>query len=437
MQLAAFTLLFLAVQSNLGGGTIVGGVIDEQGYPVPNADVMAYRSGYDENGNLMVLDEAAAQPGTAHTESHGEFRIGGLKAGDYFVVVEPQLPSTGRPSDQLFPTTTYYPGTLDPVRAATVRVRDAEEYALGNFTLLSARLATVRLHVINSTGEPAEREFLAWGMSSMRNPSFVPGRAILPGLTHGMNVDGNDPEITNLPPASYGISVTLNSGNSAFVTRTTIDVNERDVYRELDVRPNPRVIGRVVVDDENGAVTPLPDVQVRMITDGSGPSPQGVSGSDGTFTIDRVTQRNFRLQFLNLPDDTYPESASDGGLDALLTPWILTRDVDLLIVIKRNGATASGTVIDKDSNPVSQATVVLVPDAREVSARYISTKSDGTGAFTIHGIAPGSYHLFAWRDIDGAPYRNSDFMRRYEQDGVSLSIERAQQVTSDVTVSVD
>jgi hypothetical protein len=440
MHLVAVVMLFqiLAPQSNIASGTIVGSVTDEQGYAVTKTSVRAYRAGYDQNGNLMVVHESAKQPRGTQTNSKGEFTIAGLQPGEYFIAIEPGIFESDRLPDKRVPSTTYYPGTLDPAWAATVRVRESEESSVGNIRLLSARLATVRLRIVNSTGERPERRLVAWGMSSMRNPSLVAGQALLPGLTHAIQVEGDDVELTDLPPASYGFSVTLNTDNRAFVARTTIDVNETDVYREIEVRPSPpRVMGTVVLDDDNGSVAPLADVQLILVTDGSSSSVQGVSGSDGRFTVSRLTERNFRLRFMDLPDDAYVESASDGALDALLAPWRLTRDVDLLIVVKRKGAKVSGRVIDKDGNTISEALVVLVPDTRDASGHYFSTRSDTAGAFTIRGIAPGSYHLFAWRELEGAPYRNSDFMRRFEKDGVPVTLERALQVNRDVTVSVD
>jgi hypothetical protein len=438
MQFFTIAVLFTAIaQTFMGSAVLVGNVTDDQGYPVTNTTVRAYRAGYDDNGNFTVLHEAAKQPRAAQTDSNGEFRIVGLESGEYFVAVEPVMLRSDRVSDARVPSTTYYPGTLNPSLASTVRVRVAEEHVLGNIKLLSARLATVHLHILNSTAEDPERKLVSWSLASLRNPSLVPGQAMLPGLTHAIQVEGDDVQITNLPPGSYGFSVTLNREKKAFVERTVINVNELDVYREIEVRPSPRVTGAVVFEDESGSATPLADVQVIMVTDGSSTSLHGVSGSNGRFSINGVTQRNFRLRFLGLPDDAYVDSASDGNLDALLTPWALTRDVELYVVVKPKGARASGTVADKDGKAVPEATVVLVPDRRNAGARYFLTTSDASGAFALRGIPPGSYQLFAWLEMHGEPYRNSDFMRRYERYGVTVTLKPAEEVRHVLTLSVD
>jgi hypothetical protein len=55
--------------------------------------------------------------------------------------------------------------------------------------------------------------------------------------------------------------------------------------------------------------------------------------------------------------------------------------------------------------------------------------TDSNGAFTIQGITPGSYHLFAWPELEGAAYRNAAFMRRYEGKGEPVHFGRGDQLT--------
>jgi hypothetical protein len=39
--------------------------------------------------------------------------------------------------------------------------------------------------------------------------------------------------------------------------------------------------------------------------------------------------------------------------------------------------------------------------------------------------------------LHGAPYRNTDFMRRYERDGVTVTVTAAERIQDVVMVSVD
>jgi hypothetical protein len=438
MQLFIFTVsLLVLAQSIVSGGSLSGTVTDEQGYPVTNTIVRAYRAGYDDNGNFMVIHGRTERLASTETDARGEFRFADLQYGEYFVAIEPLLPPSNGAAGKRIPVTTYYPGTLNPATAATIRVGEGEERALGNIQLLSARPSAVRLHIINSTGQEPERRLVSWGMSSVRNPSLVSGQALLPGLTHAMQVESDDIQILDLPPGSYGVSVTLNSGHNAFVARDVIDVGENDVYREIEVRPSPRVAGTVVFEDETASARPLRNIQVVMITDGYSRGVQALTGADGRFSVSGVTERNFRIGFFDLPEDAYVDSARDGNLDALLTPWRLIRDVDLYVVVKPKGAKVSGIVTDKDGATVADATVVLVPEARDAASRYFWATSGASGAFDLRSIAPGSYELFAWRELKGAPYRNSDFLRAYEKDGVRVTLNAGEEARHSVTVPVN
>jgi hypothetical protein len=69
-------------------------------------------------------------------------------------------------------------------------------------------------------------------------------------------------------------------------------------------------------------------------------------------------------------------------------------------------------------------TVVLVPPAqrRQNPARYRIASTDVLGAFTIGGIPPGSYKLFAWENAPTGAYLNADVMKAYEERGTTIDV---------------
>ena len=76
---------------------------------------------------------------------------------------------------------------------------------------------------------------------------------------------------------------------------------------------------------------------------------------------------------------------------------------------------------------------VLVPDEarRGRSDAYFSTTTDQNGQFTFNNVPPGRYKLFAWEDIPAGAYQYPDFIRRYEDRGLSITVNGNGAVTAD------
>ncbi len=76
------------------------------------------------------------------------------------------------------------------------------------------------------------------------------------------------------------------------------------------------------------------------------------------------------------------------------------------------------------TDPADAATVTLVPlGARRTRSFYKTATSDALGHFTIRGIAPGSYKIFAWDKVDpNAVMYDPDFLRPYAGAGDSIEV---------------
>jgi hypothetical protein len=79
--------------------------------------------------------------------------------------------------------------------------------------------------------------------------------------------------------------------------------------------------------------------------------------------------------------------------------------------------------------------VAILPDPplRAAGPLYRASQTDVNGKFTLRGISPGSYRLFAWSEIDGAAYRNAEFMKAFEERGTPVRIENGQRLSLDIT----
>jgi hypothetical protein len=106
------------------------------------------------------------------------------------------------------------------------------------------------------------------------------------------------------------------------------------------------------------------------------------------------------------------------------------------VVFSNLGALVHGVVEKEDGRAVPDAVVALIPDEplRGIGYLYRSTVSDVDGGFELSGVFPGSYRLFAWSHINGAAYRNEEFIRKYQSAGKPVTIRNTEAIATDVIV---
>jgi len=87
--------------------------------------------------------------------------------------------------------------------------------------------------------------------------------------------------------------------------------------------------------------------------------------------------------------------------------------------------------LTEEQLPATGCIVALIPEPRYRSqtALFKSSTTDQFGHFTLRGIPPGEYKLFAWDDIEPGAYQNPDFLRPYEQKGKSVHVDEGGRVT--------
>jgi hypothetical protein len=103
-------------------------------------------------------------------------------------------------------------------------------------------------------------------------------------------------------------------------------------------------------------------------------------------------------------------------------------------VINTKGATVNGTVLNAAQRPFASAQVALVPheSRRQNPALYKTAISDAAGNFTISGVAPGEYKLFAWEYVPATAWMNPDFLSRHEARGQSITLASGSPVEAHV-----
>jgi len=409
-------------------GVITGTVYDEDGDQVTSAQVRA----------LRVAGSAAhrqvGEAGSGQTNDLGEYRIWGLQPGKYLVAATYQPPqlNPGYVADDIY-VPTFHPGTPDVSQATVVEVDPGTETSGIDLDLRQARAVMVRGRVMVDGPVKSLR-----GIYVSLMPRGFEGNYSLSNYGGPVENESGDFEIRGVPPGPYNLSAYWNDGRRQLYGRVPVEVGSANLEGVNFVLANPITLaGRVRVEgggqfDFTRLGLWLLSVDKAMGSGGAQVKP------DGTFLIENVYDGNYRLRISGFPEEYYVKSAREGGSDVLESGLAISRSQlpsRLEIVLSPDGGCVDGTVL-KDQLPVSAAMVVLVPDPphRDREEMYSIKVTDGFGRFSMLGLPPGDFKLFAWEPVHGTNYTDPDFFQAFEDRGTGVHIEEKQTQTVQLEV---
>jgi hypothetical protein len=160
---------------------------------------------------------------------------------------------------------------------------------------------------------------------------------------------------------------------------------------------------------------------------------------DGTFVIPTVPPTRYRVELgAGLPPDLYIADVRQGPTNVYDTGIEVGKEAPapLQMTLRSGAGVVEGFVRDGAGKAVANATVVVIPPdpRRENRALYKTATSDATGRFTVRGIAPGGYKVFAWQGVSGGDFYNSRFLSKYEFRGKSINVAQGSTLTENLTV---
>jgi hypothetical protein len=421
----------------LPAAIITGHVLDEDGDPISNADVVVLRRKYSSG---RIKFEPA---GTAQTNDLGEYRIGGLLTGKYYVsasppanfqsLVPPQSSSAsgGSSSADAAYVTTYYPNTADRAQAAAIELHAGDEMPL-DVSFVKTHTARIRGSVV---GLAPETKAVVMLRSRDSNTTFM-----------GAEVDKDGKfEISRVAPGAYTVIATTFMAETPRSARRNVEVADSNIdgLRLLPLA-GATVRGRVHVASGSGKSLPMFFVSVARV-DGEedssemfvssdetgGSSPIARTKADGTFELKNVPQGVYEVSVSGSSGgatDPYVQSVvvgtkevGDTGLD--VNGGTLAIDVSLSSAV----GIVDGAVTNEKKERLANAVVVAVPEAkyRKRSNRYQRAMTDQDGHFTMRAVRPGAYTLFAWEDLEGDEYLDPEFMTPLEGRGVPVKLDKS------------
>jgi protocatechuate 3,4-dioxygenase beta subunit/uncharacterized protein (DUF2141 family) len=420
-----------------------GRVTDEDGDPMANAEVTIMRQ------TFLSGHSHWEQTGAERTNDLGEYRIANLSPGNVYVSVNPPpdfkslIEASGANANQPHnadkaPTsyqTTFYPGTTDRSQATPIQLHPGDDYPV-NFSLVSGPSLTIRGSVVNlpphttATIMLQSRDFnvVMNGADVRKDGSFV---------------------IRDISPGNYTISATVDSSVPLMATQS-LQIGSSNVDG-LRLAPQPGAVlrGHLRMESRGGTrIAPEASVVLQSadseLAGGTMVSEQGFSSTahvsaDGSFEWKDVPPGKYFVQIAHENDangDWFLKSVLAGGRDLNDSGISVNGGAIMLdLVASADGGSIAGVVVDGQGQAVANAVVVAVPEEhlRNRPDRFKKTISDQSGRFTLHGISPGDYTLFAWESVDGDAYYNPEFLKSYQSQGRALPLAEGDRRTLQLT----
>jgi hypothetical protein len=429
---------------------VEGRVTDEDGDPMAEAQVALLRQ------TFVAGRSHWEQVGAERTNDLGDYRIAGLAAGNYFISVTPPpdfrslIETTGnapaprngaagseKPAPAAYQTT-YYPGTRDRGQAEPIQLHAGDDFP-ANFALTPSPTLTIRGSVVN----------LPPGTTAAIMLQSKDFSLVLNGAE--MHRDGSF-EIRDVSPGAYTIVATVDNAAVPMLARQSLQVTSANVDGlQLAPQAGGSIRGRLRM--EAGSVS-RPDASQMFLllrsADGDDDALGGVTigegsptlahvNADGSFEWKNVSAGRYYVQLSDASDmpDWFLKSVAAGGREAADSAFSVSggaTNVDVLA--SANGARAEGVATNQKDEPVADAIVVAVPEARLRTHpdRYRKASTDQSGRFALRGLPPGDYTIFAWESIDGDAYYDPQFLASCEGRGRTLHVSEGDRTSLQLKV---
>lgn len=372
--------------------SISGRVTDPTGKAVSGASIRALRMGFTRAGRELFTVQSARTDGT------GEYRMDGLPVGKYYV----QARSAAMAMNRATPVT-YFPSTTDWIKATVVETAPGKDAAKNDIRLVQAAGVTISGRAPGRGSPPIV--FLVRRGAGKEEYGSAP-----------IKPDGTF-EIANVPPGAY----TLKSPTGSL----RIEVGTKLAALTIPEAPLFELKGSVRV--EGGVASKAAGLKLVLVPD-EGNAALAIVNPDGTFVFPNITNATYRVK-LAIRQTFYLAGAKLAAKEVLDAPIDLSRAKSspgaLELVVNPAGGRVDGRALNERGKPLGVAQVVLVPEAvadRKRPSLYRVIPTEVSGAFSMTGVTPGKYKVFAWRQVDVDAWEHAEFLAPYESRGKTITV---------------
>lgn len=438
------------------GAIIAGKIVDTYGRPLPFATVQALRPGLAAN-----LQSVASRT----TDDQGEYRLFWVPPGDYLIGVNPRWPAPANLAVPPEPGTapprvvrTLFPNTTDVAQANKVAVKSGDE--------IRGIDISARLDVLDPPSSTAPAGVKISGqitnalMPTADTAVLLLGSDADPGQPRQvasvlLNAETVPFEITGVPPGKYDLLIrvpdargSLGPGGAVNAWgRTTLEVQDRDrAGVHLTIHASFDVPGILKVD--GNAAPAGGNLRVGLTALGPAgriPNYRGIidrkqsPGEGGKFTIAAAASANYDVFVEGGSANSYIADVRQDGSSILAKGLEIreTAPAPVEVLFATDGGIVEGVISNNDKSPAGGATVVLIPDNRELLRISKSVTAGSEGKYLIRGVRPGEYKVFAGPSPLPPGALNPELLSKIDPKGVKVTVKAAATAKADANLITD
>ena len=395
---------------------IAGRIIDDAGQPIEHVPMRLTASSMRDGRKRW--DPRA----NADTDEDGHFRFSNLAPGTYYIAAGPMTSELKLHVAGDKPRTgfahVYYPGVPDLASAQPVEVT-AGQQAEADFTLHAVPVFELSGTV---SGQLADQGVGFTVLSSS-------GDNISTGVHYDMETGVFKAE--GLPAGSYIVRAFCQGGGQPLraEARVNLAADVQDVRLVLAPALPIPVVVRMDSNSSNASTTPsnndAPPVSVRLlsVTPNSRDlysTVQQTSSGHSAMMLQDVEPGTYRANFMpQVP--WYVQSATCGPTNLLNEDLAIApgQSCTAEIVLRDDSASLSATITSSESKS-GQVALVLVPQSAGKLPPQVQRAVGNQ--FSISGLRPGEYMVYAFDHVDDLEYSNPDALEPYASQATHITL---------------
>jgi hypothetical protein len=407
---------------------IYGRITDLSGQPIEHVPLRLTARSLRE-GRKMWEQRAMTE-----SDEDGHFRFPNLTPGTYYVAAgpldsEPRIPGAGEKAKSGFPHV-YYPGVSDFTSAQPIQLGPGQQME-ADFSL-----STVPIYQLSGT-------------IAGRQPDQGVGFQLLTlsgddiSLASNFNMENGTFKVEDVPAGSYIVRAISQSGLQPM--RAEARVNVATNVEDLRLTLAPTVTIPIVIRMESRASSSTsnspwsqdrPPVSVRLIPADPNTAEQFSTlehrGGHGNMVLQNVDPGTYTAVLMPQPP-WYVQSATYAQSNLLYDDMVVSsgQSYPMELALRDDSASLTATVKSSDGSPVNATVVVVSQPAGKVTPHVVR---GGSNEFSVSGLAPGEYLVFAFDRIDDLEYANPDAYGPYASQAahVTLTPNQKTQVSLDL-----